>query len=85
MGEVLTVRRKDISGEFMRGFARMTDAPISLDELLGCWGSTTILPFIIYAGAYNSQYTDSSIFLIYTQLRILTNYTRSRMIAKWTL
>jgi hypothetical protein len=34
MGEVLRVRRKDISGEFTRGFAGMTDAPISLDELL---------------------------------------------------
>lgn len=34
MGEVLRVRRKDISREFERGFQGMTDEPVSLDELL---------------------------------------------------
>ncbi len=34
MAEVLTARRKDISGEFKRGFVGMTDEPIALDELL---------------------------------------------------
>ena len=34
MNETLTARRKDISLEFERNFAGMTDEPVSLDELL---------------------------------------------------
>jgi hypothetical protein len=34
MSEVLAPRRKDIAAEFMRGFDGMTDAPISIDELV---------------------------------------------------
>jgi hypothetical protein len=34
MFEVLTVVPKDISAEFLRGFEGMTDAPVTLDELL---------------------------------------------------
>jgi predicted nucleotidyltransferase component of viral defense system len=34
MSEVIAPTRKDISGEFARGFQGMTDKPVSLDELL---------------------------------------------------
>lgn len=34
MAEVLAPTRKDISGEFLRGFEGMTETPIPLDELL---------------------------------------------------
>jgi predicted nucleotidyltransferase component of viral defense system len=34
MAEVLAPRRKDISAEFMRGFDGMTDAPVSIEELV---------------------------------------------------
>ena len=34
MAEVLAPTRKDISEEFLRGFAGMTDTPVALDELL---------------------------------------------------
>ncbi len=34
MSEVLAPTRKDISEEFLRGFAGMTDSPITLDELI---------------------------------------------------
>jgi len=34
MAEVLAAKRKDIAGEFERGFAGMTDAPVALDELI---------------------------------------------------
>eukprot|EP01037_Dinobryon_pediforme_P016839 gene16839-17022_t len=34
MFEVLAVVPKDISGEFMRGFEGMTDAPVTIDELV---------------------------------------------------
>lgn len=33
MGEVLAPTRKDISGEFERGFVGMTESPVTLDEL----------------------------------------------------
>jgi predicted nucleotidyltransferase component of viral defense system len=35
MNEVLAPTRKDISGEFARGFQGMTDEPVTLDELTG--------------------------------------------------
>jgi predicted nucleotidyltransferase component of viral defense system len=35
MSEVLAPTRKDISGEFARGFAGMTDEPVTLEELTG--------------------------------------------------
>jgi predicted nucleotidyltransferase component of viral defense system len=34
MHEVITARRKDITREYERGFAGMTEAPVALDELL---------------------------------------------------
>lgn len=34
MHEVLTAKRKDIAGEFERGFVGMTDRPVALDDLL---------------------------------------------------
>jgi predicted nucleotidyltransferase component of viral defense system len=34
MSEVLAPTRKDISQEFMRGFGGMTDAPVTIDELI---------------------------------------------------
>jgi predicted nucleotidyltransferase component of viral defense system len=34
MHEVITARRKDITREYGRGFAGMTEAPVALDELL---------------------------------------------------
>lgn len=34
MAEILTMRPKDITGEYERGFAGMTDEPVTLDELL---------------------------------------------------
>jgi hypothetical protein len=34
MHEVITARRKDIAGEFERGFAGMTEEPVELDALL---------------------------------------------------
>lgn len=34
MAEILTMRPKDIAGEYERGFAGMTDEPVTLDELL---------------------------------------------------
>jgi hypothetical protein len=34
MAEVLRPRRKDIAGEFRRGFVGMTLEPVSLDELI---------------------------------------------------
>lgn len=40
MHEVLRARRKDISREFERGFAGMTDRPVALDELLAAREAT---------------------------------------------
>lgn len=34
MNEVLTAKRKDISGEFKRGFQGMTEEPVTLEELI---------------------------------------------------
>lgn len=40
MHEVLTARRKDVSREFERGFAGMTDRPVKLDDLLAAREAT---------------------------------------------
>ena len=40
MHEVITARRKDISHEYQRGFAGMTDQPVALDELLAAREAT---------------------------------------------
>lgn len=40
MHEVLTARRKDITREFERGFAGMTERPVELDELLAAREAT---------------------------------------------
>lgn len=40
MHEVITARRKDITGEYERGFAGMTDGPVTLDELIAAREAT---------------------------------------------